>query len=70
MEIDLIDLHQVLFGARSEGMEYQRVYARRLIDIVYKSNPVFNSLVLGIAMKTASPTTFKLAMESIRKRIE
>ncbi|CAD7937531.1 unnamed protein product [Amoebophrya sp. A25] len=59
----------VLFGARGEKSDYQRVYGRRLIDMIFKANPDFTSLLLGIAMKTPSPQTFRLCMESIRKRI-
>eukprot|EP00392_Amoebophrya_sp_AT5.2_P005188 g5197.t1 len=58
----------VLFGARSDGTEYQRVYARRLIELIYKANPEFTSLILGIAMKTPSPKTFRACVESIQKR--
>ena len=62
---------QVLFGARgSQGNEYQRVYARRLIEIIHKTNTNLSSLVLGIAMKDSSPKVFKLCMNAIQKRIE
>ncbi|CAD7923160.1 unnamed protein product [Amoebophrya sp. A120] len=58
----------VLFGARNEKTEYQRVYARRLMELLYKTQSDYQSLLLGIAMKTASPVTFKACMKSIESR--
>ena len=60
---------QVLFGARGEK-EFERVYARRLMELVHRKNPDYQGVLLGIAMKDSDPKCFRRCMESVEERID
>jgi hypothetical protein len=59
---------EVLFGPRRDK-DFLKVYARRLVEIIYKKNPNFPSVLLGIAMKDESPEVFKKCMKSVEERL-
>lgn len=60
---------QVLFGARGVK-EYEKVYARRLMEVIYKINPQYTSILCGTGMKDDSSECFRTCVKSVEARID
>lgn len=60
---------EIVFG-RGANKDFQRVYARRLIELFHKQRGGVREILLGIGMKDPSPTVFRECIASVERRVE